>query len=521
MIAGAATSLKHANPQDLPSFPVVGISNKEASAGAAANLANKNQKPFEHWKPDPSASASAAAVLAKDYKAPPLWHAEQSAYGSKAAVLAAREGASVDVWRPGKSAWGQSAANQAARQGDGLSPQVDYGYTPDGRNKSLVAATGAMSASRKRARSTPSNIESYPDAANSAANALNAASIASRPHSGRTAEQQSTSPGLDAARIHNIAKSNVSREMYTSHPPVALEVEEKKKQDTLRAAALSMAKQMYTVQRKTINDAAQSRRSDSHSAANIVHGRRFSDASASESVAAPMRFNSLEEAAKKLAAERLAKLHDEHAAYRNYYGATPPTSRVSLRGKPRRRASSEGRGVNEDEEQSRRIRSEMSIFSNKLAEVDTKKRKKDRDALMAAAQRNVKASIHGMDERVFAETGKVPPSMMEEWEAKARAKSEADSKSRMANHGKIDIGGGKFLDQADVDAVAMRNVQPVLDDINDKAEKQRARQEEVRLEQEEATRLAQQEKAREKEVRAEQKRAKGNKNVPIADSKLT
>ena len=63
---GAATSLKHAQAVDLPSFPVVGINSD--SAGGAALLANKNQKPFEHWKPDPSASAAAAATLAKDYK---------------------------------------------------------------------------------------------------------------------------------------------------------------------------------------------------------------------------------------------------------------------------------------------------------------------------------------------------------------------------------------------------------------------------------------------------------------------
>ncbi|KAI9844071.1 MAG: hypothetical protein M1838_002327 [Thelocarpon superellum] len=479
--AGAATSLKHAHPQDLPSFPIVGVADAELSAGTAAYLANKNQKSFEHWKPDPSASASAAAVSAKDYKSPAAWHPEGSAAGSRAALLAAREGGAVDVWPPGKSAWGNSAATQA------------------------------MDSSRRRADSNPGPRSSYPDAANSAANALNAASRATSgsTHASTASTHTPSTMTIDAARIHNIAKRNISREMYTSHPPVAIEVEEKRKADTLRAAAVSMAKQMYSAQQKSLREAAQLQRSDSRSAATLVHARERSASSATdEESAAPMRFNSIEEAAKKLAAERLAKLHDEHAAYRNYYGASnAATSRLSLRSRARRRASSDG-DSGEDQERSRRIRSEMSVFNTKLAEVDTKKRQKDRDALMAAAQRNVRASIHGMDEKVFAATGKVPPSMMAEWQAKARMTAEADSRARLVNHGKVNLGGGKFLDQADIDAVALRNVQPLLDEINEKAEKQRAQEEEARLERNERDRILATEKNREKEVKAEQKRAK-------------
>lgn len=509
--AGAATSLKHAQPQDLPSFPVLGLSNKSSSAGAAASLANAHQKPFEHWKPDPSASASAAAVLAKDYKPAELWHPEHSAAGSKAALLAAKEGASVDIWRPSKSDYGNSAANIAVKVSSGLIPQADHGYTVDGKKKSLMAATGAMKSSRRRAGSTPVPVARYPDSANAASNALNAATLASRSSvrkPDQSDELQNLPPSLDAARIHHVARNNISREMYTSHPPVALEVEEKKRQDTLRAAAVSMARQMYTLQQKTITDAAGKSRSDGRDAAQSAHGPKSSTPSTATGDPAPMQFNNLEEAARRLAAERLAKLHDEHAAYRDYYGqASPPQSRLSVRGRPRRRASSDGHVV-DDEEQSRRIRAEMSIFNTRLAEVDLKKRQQDREALMAAAQRNVRASMHGMDERVFAETGKMGRPVKEEWDTKARAAAEAESKSRMVNYGKVNIGGGKYLDQAEVDAVAARRVKPVLDDINDRAEKQWARQMELRLEQEEMKRQAEIEKARQRELKAEQKRAK-------------
>jgi hypothetical protein len=302
--------------------------------------------------------------------------------------------------------------------------------------------------------------------------------------------------------------------MYTYTPPVSLEVDEKKKQDTLHASAVAMAKQMYALQEKAIHNADGTRRSDSHSAATASHSRK--PTGESTDAAAPMRFNSLEEAAKRLAAERLAKLHDEHAAYRNYYGtepAPPPSHKLSIRGKPRRRASSDGQVGGDDAEQSRKIRSEMSIFSNKLAEVDEKKRQKDREALMAAAQRNVRASMHGMDERVFASTGKPTPSMMAEWEAKARAKSVADSQARMANHGKVNIGGGRYLDQAEVDAAAMRNVQPVLDDINERAERQRLKEAERKMQQENAARVMADEKERERIHKEEMKRIKGKSVV--------
>ncbi|KAI9800598.1 MAG: hypothetical protein M1833_003256 [Piccolia ochrophora] len=515
--ASAATSLKHADSHDLPSFPVVGLSNKESSAGAAASLAHANQKPFEHWKPDPSASASAAAVLAKDHKAPEPWHPEETSKGSKAAASHAQaEGGFVDVWRPGNAitAYGNSAAAQAIRLSGVVSPEARSSTPADDKKKSLIAATGAVKNSRRRAESTPVPVTSYPDAGNSSANALNAATLAAKPSTKKAAPKPGSDPRMppiDAARIHNIAKNKVNRDMYGSHPPVALEIEEKNRNDVLHAAAVSMAKKMFEAQQRKLQEASAVKRSDSRAAATSVHGRqhRRSSVSSDESSPAPMQFTSVEDAAKKLAAERLAKLHDEHRAYRDYYGTNAPARHTSMRMKMRRRASSEGGNKEEDDEaQSRRIRSEMSIFNRSLAEVDMKKRQRDRDALMAAAQRNVKASMSGMDEKVFAETGNVAPSLMEDWEAKARAKAEAGSKARMANYGKVNIGGGKFMDQADVDAVASKNVQPFIDDINLKAEAQRAKEEEIRLDQEQSKRLADEDKARQREIKADQKKAK-------------
>lgn len=504
---GAAASLKYASPADLPSYPSTGLKkgSGDSAAGAAASLGWANQKSFEHWKPDPSASASAAAMMAKDYKMKDSWQPEQSMNGAKAALLAAKDGGKVEIWRPeADSPWGNSAASQAFKKfGAGtLSPVLDYGYTDLGRKGSLMAATGAMSQSRQRAISNPypkPKLETYPDEANAITNALSAASSASK--SKKRNEVSATGA---------VPYTTMPREMYTSNPPVAPEVNEKNRQDTLHASAVAMARQIFSVQQKQIEQTSYAQRG-----AAAAHNRKSSASDISDEVQ-PMRLNNLQEAAQKLAHERLAKLHDEHAQnreYRNYYASNSrPASRLSIRGRTRRRASSDG-GLDDDKEQSNKIRAQMSLFSSNLSQVDEKKRAKDREALIAAAQRNVTKSLHGMDEKVFADTGKVAPSLLSEWEVKAHAAAQAKSDTRMENYGKVHIGGGKYIDQSEVDAVARSNVRPVLDEINEKAAAQRERQAAIKAEQEENARKASEKKQREKESKAINKKLKRKSSV--------
>jgi hypothetical protein len=509
---GAAASLKYAQAQDLPSFPSTGLRKDDSAAGAAASLGWANQKPFEHWKPDPSASASAAAALAKDYKMAPLWQPEQSTNGAKAALLAHRDGGKVEIWKPGASSWGNSAANQAFKKdrAGGLSPQLDYGHTALGRQGSLLAATGAMSTSRRRAESTPipsAFMARYPDETNATADALSAATSASK----NRKRADITSEG------GAVPFTTMSREMYTSNPPVAPELDEQNRQATLHASAIAMAKSMYNHQQKQIDTASAAQRG-----AMAAHRRPSSIESADE--VQPMRFNNLQEAAQKLAQERLAKLHDEHAKnreYRDYYGSTPQTqSRLSIRGRTRRRASSDG-SMDEDRERSNKIRAQMSLFSSNLSQVDAKKRQQDREALIAAAQRNVTKSLHGMDEKVFADTGKVAPSLLSEWEVKAHAAAQAKSDTRMENYGKINIGGGKFINQSAVDLVAQKNVQPVLDEINEKAQAERERVAAAKMEQETQARKAAEQKAREREKKEIEKKLKRMLYPKVSEIVLT
>ena len=426
-----------------------------------------------------------------------------SAAGSKAALLAARDGGNVEIWKPTESEHGSSAAGQAFKT-KAPGPITERDVTADGHRKALLAATGAMAGSRRRADSAP--IKPHENSAW----ALNAATKSQRGAKANAAYFGSGDPGFDAARIQNMAQTNLSRQMYTSNPPVSIEVDEKNRQNMLKASAVAMAQRMYAVQQSLVEE-AKVRRSDGHLAANKVHGRKLSDASSAlsdEPVAVPNKYGNLEEAARKLAQERLNKLRDEHQEYRDYYGQTPPTrSRLSMR--LRRRASSDGQLDQVDEEQSQKIRSQMSIFHDKLAEVDSKKRQGDRNALLATAQRNVTASMASMDDKVFQETGKSSPHQRADWEQQARAKAQADSDVRMEHHGKVHIGGGKYLDQDEVDAIARARLQPTLDEITEKAEMQRARDAELKAEQEKQKRDAETEKLRAAEVKAEMKRARG------------
>jgi hypothetical protein len=78
----------------------------------------------------------------------------------------------------------------------------------------------------------------------------------------------------------------------------------------------------------------------------------------------------------------------------------------------------------------------------------------------------------------------------------------------MENYGKVNIGGGKFMNQSAVDLVAQRNVQPVLDEINGRAEVEKERVAAAKLEQETQARKAAEQKAREREKKEIEKKLK-------------
>jgi hypothetical protein len=480
---------------------------KLASAGAAASLANENHKNFEHWKPDPIPAANKAAMQAKDYKMNPLWQPELSAAGSKAALQAHGNTNSPEIWKAPESIHGLSAAGQAHAARKPVKAITERDVSASDHRKALLAATGAMSSNRRRSGSAPTQPQANP----SAGWALKAAASTHKTSNPRGGEFTTGDPGFEAARVQNIAKNNVSRQMYGSVPPVSIEVEEKRRQDMLRASAVAMAQKMYAIQQSHIEEAKSSRLPDSTTGARAARNRALSDTSSSYSPEPVGKgYENLQEAATRLAQEKLAKLHDEHAEYRSYYGQSAPqkNTRLSIRGH-RRNTSNTNDGDDSDEEQSRKIRSQMSGLQNRLAEVDTKKRQADRDALLQAAHKNVTAQLNKMDEQVFSETGKTSPQQRELWERKARERAQRESDERMVNVGRVHLGGGKYLDQSEIDAIAKQRLQPTLDEITEKAEKQRARDEEIRLDQERLKQEQETERQRQAEIKKEMKEAQG------------
>jgi hypothetical protein len=457
-------------------------------------------------------------VLAKDYKGREIVRPDgNSAAGSKAALLAHKKGADLNLWQPTASKDGHSAASLAMGNKN-LSPQLDRGYTAQGKSNALLAATKSQRDTRQRAGSTPAPPpELYPDQANSARNALNAATASHRnsvrgpQQPTQTAAPQYSDPAMQAARIQNIGK-NVAPEMWTERPPVEIELEEQRQKAALRASAVSMAKQMYEHQNRAVFSSDPS----GTAGASAAHSRAPASIAQPDLKQEALRYINLQDAAQKLAHERLAKMDKdlETTKYREHYGydAEPHRNRLSMRGRPRQRPASEQAQNDDDDssddERARRVRRQMNQLNTSVADVDAKKKEADRKALLAAAERNVHKSMGDMDEKVFQSTGKVSQAKMDEWAAKAREKAQKDAELRGQHHGKTHIGGGKFMDQAAIEAIAQSRLQPTLDAINETAEKKRARDEEIRLDKEEQERQKRNEKQKLKEEKDEQKHIK-------------
>jgi hypothetical protein len=140
------------------------------------------------------------------------------------------------------------------------------------------------------------------------------------------------------------------------------------------------------------------------------------------------------------------------------------------------------------------------LLTDQVGQIDAKKGERDCTALIATIHRNVQAYIHKMDKKILSDTGKLAPSTQEEWLPKATAAAKAESQFRMSNYDKIDIRIGKFIDPKEIDAAAAKDIQPLLDEINEKTEKERGKQEDIRLGKE---RIAEEERRRGRKLKDE------------------
>ncbi|KAH1605371.1 hypothetical protein KXX21_006445, partial [Aspergillus fumigatus] len=414
--------------------------------------------------------------------------ARPSPEGYKAAITAVRDRRAITSLPPVATGFKYDISTTSDQAYDVQRESSD-------RDKALRAATGAYRLSRKRADSAPSK----PTMAREAPYAASAAGSA-KPAPEVEDPLARIDSSMEASRIHHM--SNVNAQLYTEHPPIGLEEQDRK--DVLRAAVISMAHDMYEITEKREEVPTGEPSAALYGAQRGLSRMRSQRAVPKSDPAALKQAVKVQEAAQQRAAEKLAKINEP--TYQEYYGVEPHVQRPTLSIR-RRRASVDSETSAADAERSREIRHQMSSLRSRLDAVD-EQRTKDRANLMEVARRNVTATIQDMEMRVYHETGRPPPSMQKEWEEAAleRAQREVQEQEPYRPYNKVNIGTERYIDMADVEAVARSRLQPTFDEITDRAEKQRARELEARLDAEERERYEAITRERERETRAEEKR---------------
>lgn len=304
---------------------------------------------------------------------------------------------------------------------------------------------------------------------------------------------------MNASRIKN---AHLNPKLFTATPPVPPEVEELRRRSILEAASVSMAKDMYGTMEAREGGAAG------------VRTRRSASASQPQSATLQQASTNvlgqalnLHDIAQKRAAQRIAGLEDETAAFRDYYGIEPQVQRSSLTVR-KRRGSDETEEF--DAERSKEIRTQMTALRTRLDAVD-ERREKDRASLMELARKNVDAAIQDIDERMYAEPGQ-SVAMQKYLDEKATQRAQKgledmDKQTLLADT--VNIGGSKYVEMGDVEDLARSRLQPTFDEIDDRAQTQRARDLEARLDEEQRQRLAQLEYEREADIKAEEAKHQG------------
>jgi Eisosome protein 1 len=442
-------------------------------ASTAANLANTNKKSSKTWTPGLSTAAGKAALLATDIEGVQVRRPKSSPASSTAATLAA------------KGHLGRRTSTEISRKTHLSNQATDR---KDREEKALLAATKSF-ANRRPSESGSSTLAR----ASAQQTALTQLKIAARQQEARNRNERDL--------YHGNPMPHAPREMFTEHPPVRLEVEEARHNDALHASAVAIAQNAYTV--KSQRDIA---------AADMALQTR-SQTAPSKLKQRAMDYLALQDTAQKLATNRLSKINDpdEIADFRSYYGYPEPknSSTSFLKTIGYRRSNND---ETSDRAQSERIRSQMTLLQAQIAQVDTSKRDQDRQHVREAAERIVHDRMHKLDETVFNQTGKMSPAMVDEWDAKARARiteERVTAERERQPKDRVDIGGGMYIDQSEIDAIAEARVRPTLDNIDEAVGRKKAADTEAKLNDEEKKRHVLLEKQRKKDLKGEQKHVKG------------
>lgn len=258
---------------------------------------------------------------------------------------------------------------------------------------------------------------------------------------------------------------------------------------------------------KTISDAGLAASTFTHAKSNSTHNRSGSMASTSSFVSAASyavfakngslgdasgpdnsymlnNIGNLEEVARKKANERLSKIYLP-SSNTNIYApkhSTPTAGGVA--------AAAAHLSAEEDAARVTREREEAAKMANQY------------ESVMTLARERAENSISQIDQEVYYKN----PLLNTQYYQEALAIAQEKGAARMENHGKIDIGGGVFMTQSEVDAIAERNVRPVLVEITEKADAQRQADEDRRIAEEEERKRVAEQKRIQQETKAEERR---------------
>lgn len=456
-------SSPHGHPRDVPA---------SASAAAALGWAKQRQLGPETMSQNhTSPSAARAATLAAERSLSPRGQVRKSSVFPRTL----RSGSPhADL--------GNSAAAQAYKaRSPRRAPQATHKDSP-----SLLAAQEAIGATRPRSVSSPVLKQPLSDQASGdgVGNRDDAAT-----------QRWELTPESGTTGGSTMPATTLPANMYTANPPVSLEVEEKKKADELRASAVAMAQSMFKQQSKLT--------------ASFLHDGNSRDDGE------PAQFDhrsSLHEAAYKLAHKCLAEMYDENQRGRelqaHYAPSGAPRRWFTVADRFRRRVSSDS----DVEFRTGRVPNHMSPLESKKPEPRETEPKVDRTKVLEAARRNVRSQLEDIDQTVADRTGMVPPSTRSAWESKALPVAQETSTAAAteeSHEGERDAGGGLYVAEEDIEAVAKQNVKPFLLELDERAEKERERERKLKEEKEANKIEAEKKKAYDKEVEDVHRKLKG------------
>lgn len=437
-----------------------------ASAGAAASLAHGRGTEADSRRPPPQKSP--AATTARDSRL--------SKASSRAAFLAVREHGEDSLEAAGPAVGDQAGGDE---------------YLEDDPNAKVAATSAIAGHRRSRTAESPSiGTDGYPELAQEAA------TISHKTVRDEEPVVDGREETLDGARIHGIAMARTRRDLYTSHPPVGIEVEEKKKEETRQAAAVSMAQQMYAVMPRA------------EELATADDSSVYSDRAARRAPAEEQRGPSdsakqavyLHTIAERRVADRLAKLDEERAAEQRYTipsrdGRPSSRPRSSNSSRVRRWSSSEG-----DAASTVRRRAQRRPFQPRpVAEEDEEESMVVDEALMATAKRNTASIMEDVDQRIYVYSGKPSQAKLDEWERRSKEHRKATGGGRTTSFVTAHEESPQ-PDQGDPEELARQRIKPTLHEIDDRVNERRGRALTKRLDADQEKRFQQEQKRRDAET---------------------